>query len=263
MTSVISAAMSAINGSWLCSPGQHSEEASVTRPFPVVTASFGRLLLVLLVIDFTFILVNILAAIAKDLDLIAVVPPMLKITQDRALPEDFNYLKWLVICVGLVWMGLRDRWLAPALWAAVFLIILIDDSFQLHEHIGSQLAGWLDLPDYALLYGNDVGEVAVFAAMGLLALAIVGVLFGQRDQASRLLSRRYLLIVLALGFFGVGIDVMHSVVAHLTQESTVASILAQIFGVIEDGGEMLVASLAVALTLVPDAGRNKLQSQRS
>lgn len=235
----------------------------MARPFPFVTVQFSRLLLILLILDFTFILVNVIAAIAKDLDLIAAVPPMLKITQDRALPEDFNYLKWLIICVGLVWMGLRDRWLAPALWAAVFLLILIDDSFQLHEHIGSQLSGWLELPDYALIYGNDVGEVAVFAAMGLLALSIVGVLFGQRDRASRLLSGRYLLIVLALGFFGVGIDVMHSVVSHLTYEGSVASVLAQVFGVLEDGGEMLVASLAVALTLVPDARRDGLQPQSS
>lgn len=235
----------------------------LTRPFPFLTLPFRKLLLILVVIDVAFILVNLVAAIARDVDLISAVPPMLKISEDRALPEGFNYLKWMVICAALLLMGLRTRWLAPALWATVFFLILIDDSFQLHEHFGSRLATLLELADYSLLSGTAMGEIAAFGAMGMLAVALVGALFRQRDPETQLLSQRYLVIILALGIFGVGFDLMHAAVRNLTFAPHVVSLLSQIFTVIEDGGEMLVASLAVALTLVPDAGRNKLQPQRS
>ncbi len=255
MPKVFSAEVPANIGSKLHLPLRHSEEAALTRPFSFVTLRFRTLLLILLSIDFAFILVNVVAAVAKDAHLISNVPTLLKITEDRALPEDFNYLKWLVICIALAWTSLRDRWLAPVLWAVVFLIILIDDSFQVHEHVGSSLSEWLDLHDSALFDGKDVGELAVFGAMGLLSLSIVAILLRQRDHASRLLSRRYLLIVLVLGFFGVGVDAIHSVIAHLTYGTSIASVLAQLFGMIEDGGEMLVASFATAITLVPDGSR--------
>lgn len=255
MPKVFSAEVPADIGSKLHLPFRHSEEAALTRPFSFVTLRFRTLLLILLSVDFAFILINVVAVVAKDAHLISSVPTMLKITEDRALPEDFNYLKWLVICVALVWTSLRDRWLAPVLWAVVFLIILVDDSFQLHERVGSSLSGWFELHDSALFDGKDIGELAVFAAMGLLSLSIVAVLLRQRDHASRLLSRRYLLIVLILGFFGVGIDAVHSVIAHQTYGTSITTVLSQLLGMVEDGGEMLVASLAVALTLAPVGSR--------
>lgn len=224
----------------------------MNRPFPVVTLSFRKLLLILLAIDLVFILVNVLAAFAKDMSLLAEVPRQLKITEDRSIPEFFNYLEWFAIFAGLLWLGLRDRWLAPSLWALVFLLILVDDAFQMHEQIGRYLSGRLELPDFTLIYGNEIGEIVVFSVMGALALLITGILLTRRDEPSRWLSRRYFLIVLALGFFGVGVDALHSMIAHLTDGTPHASALARLFGTLEDGGEMVVASIAAAFTLALD-----------
>lgn len=233
-------------------PVRHNEEVALIRPFPAVTLSFRTLFLALLAIDLAFILCNVIAALAKDLALVSAVPPMLKITEDRSIPEYFNYLEWLVIFAGLLWLGLRDRWLAPLLWSAVFFLILIDDSFQVHEQIGRLVSTYLALPDFTLFYGSDIGEIIVFSAMGALAIGITLILLTRRDMVSRWLSRRYFLIVLALAFFGVGVDAMHSIIAHMTEGTRFAMVLAQLFGMIEDGGEMVIASLAVAMTLAPD-----------
>jgi hypothetical protein len=227
----------------------------VTRPFPFVTLSFRTLLLILLAIDVTFILANVLAVIAHDAGLLQDVPIWLKVTEDREPPEDFNYIKWAVIALALFWLAIRDRWLAPALWGIVFVLILLDDSLQIHETLGAAISGWLAIPDDALLYGHDFGEVIVFGVMGLVALVIALFLVTRRDALSRLLNNRYILVILALGFCGVGFDAIHSVVQHVTGTSALATLVQQVFGMLEDGGEMVIGSFATAMTLVPGPAR--------
>ena len=71
------------------------------RPFRIVGQSFKTLFIAFVAIDLGFILLNILAVGAHHLSLIDTVPEALRITQDGALPEEFNYLKWLIIVVSL------------------------------------------------------------------------------------------------------------------------------------------------------------------
>lgn len=221
------------------------------RPFPIVTMSFRALLLTLLVVDFAFILVNVLAVLAYDVSLIHGVPVWLKVTEDLEPPEDFNYLKWLVIAVALIWLAIRDRWLAPVLWSIVFAMILADDALQIHEHLGRLLSTTLKIPDGTLVYGTDLGELIVFGVMGAITLAIALFLLTRTDDLSRLMNKRYVVIILALGFCGVGFDAIHSVIQHVTGTSSLATLLQQVFGMMEDGGEMLVGSWATAMTLAP------------
>lgn len=228
---------------------RRTRAAPVTRPFPLITLSVRSLLCLLLAVDFAFILTNVLAALAQNAHLIERVPRWMKITEDLEPPEDFNYLKWLVIVLALSWMALRERWLAPMLWAVVFTMILADDSFQLHERLGDLATTWLRIPDNALLYGRDLGELLVFGTMGVVALTIFAFLFTRRDAPTRQMNWRYLLIVIGIGFFGVVIDGLHSVLAHLSGADLFGTMTRQALGMIEDGGEMVVGSLAVALTL--------------
>lgn len=225
------------------------------------------LLCLLLAVDFAFILTNVVAVLAQNAHLIERVPLWMKITEDLEPPEDFNYLKWLVIVLALCWLALRERWLAPLLWAFIFAMILADDSFQLHERLGDLAATWLDISDNALLYGRDLGELMVFGAMGIVALTTVAFLFSRHDAPTRQMNWRYLLIVLGIGFFGVVIDGLHSILTHLTGADMVGTMSRQALGLIEDGGEMVVGSLAVALTLgkgapaVPEGARTALPDE--
>jgi hypothetical protein len=225
----------------------------VTRPFPFVTLSFQTLLFALLAIDCAFIAANVLAVLAVDLSLTDHVPIWLKITEDREPPEDFNYLKWLVIIVALGWMAIRDRWLAPALWALVFALILADDAFQIHENMGESLAGVLGAFDSALLSARDLGEMLVFGTLGTIAVSIALLLYLRNDPPSRRMNQTYVLVMIALGIFGVGMDALHAMIEHVTGSSGLATALQQFLGMVEDGGEMLVGSYAVAATLAPQS----------
>ncbi|MFM7444385.1 MAG: hypothetical protein ACKO2N_10810, partial [Tabrizicola sp.] len=188
----------------------------------------------LLAIDVGFIIVNIAAVLAAKAHVIAAVPEMLKVTHDLALPEDFNYVKWAVIAAALIWLSIRDRWLPPLLWAVVFLMILADDSLQFHETLGHAMSTALDLPSNAMLYGDDLGEVAVFGIMGLIALGLGIAAFSQSGRASRVLGLRYCIVIAGLGFFGVGIDTAHQIIVHLLNGTWFDTVLQQIAGMLED-----------------------------
>ncbi len=223
-----------------------------SRPFASVGHSFTTLLIAFIIIDLGFILANALAIGLHHFGMIGTVPEMLRITQDRALPEDYNYLKWAIIVVALLWMSIRDRWLPPVLWAIVFAMILADDSMQLHERLGAKIAVWTELPSSTYFYADDLGEMLAFGLMGLVTLALTATLFTRRGASARGLSLRYGLAILALGSFGVGIDAIHQLASHFSEGTSFATLLSQLFGMIEEGGEMIVASFAAAMTLASD-----------
>lgn len=219
------------------------------RPFRIVGQSFKTLFIAFVAIDLGFILLNILAVVAHHLSLIDTVPEALRITQDGALPEEFNYLKWLIIVVSLAWLALRDHWLAPFGWALVFAMILADDSLQLHEQFGAAISSSSWVPSSNVFYASNVGEVLAFAIMGLIALGIGTVLYRRSRAPGRALSVRYAVVLLVLGCFGVGVDAVHQLASNMTEGTPAATLLSQLFGMVEEGGEMLVASFAVAMTL--------------
>lgn len=225
----------------------------MTRPFPQVSASFRAVLLGLVAVDLVLIGINVAASLLQSGGMLSAVPDLLKVTQDRSLPEDYNYLKWALIVVALVWMAIRDRWLPPMAWAVVFFMILIDDSLQMHETLGLILSIDLQLPDAYYLLGNDIGEILVFLAMGAIALGVTTLLLTRSGRNAARMTLRYYAILIVLGAFGVGIDALHQVVSHFLSGQASADFVSRIMGLLEDGGEMLVASWAVALTLAPPA----------
>lgn len=225
----------------------------MNRPFPLLTAPFRTVLIWLILVDLALIALNIAAFFMQSADVISAVPEMLKVTTDRALPEDFNYAKWAVIVIALLWIALRDRWLPALIWSLVFSMILTDDSFQVHEYLGAWISDDLRLQTTLFLFGSDLGEIMVFVAMGLIAVILTVLLLTRHGQASATVSVRYFAILIALGFFGVGIDAVHQVISHFLDGASGGKLVSGVLGLAEDGGEMIVASFAAALTLAPPA----------
>lgn len=219
------------------------------RPFPIITLSFAAILLVLLAVDFGLVLLDAIAFFAVKASLISAIPDAIKITVDGAPPEMWGYVKWAIIIVSLVRLAIRDRWLVPFRWALVFLMVLIDDSMQGHEIIGSMIAGSLPLPASLQSQSQDIAEVLVFAAMGAIAVLLTATLFTRNGPVARALSLRFLVIILFLAFFGVALDFLHQSIKLFSEGTFAAAFLPQIFALLEDGGEMIVASIATAFVL--------------
>lgn len=223
----------------------------MTRPFASLTASFRTVLFWLLAVDVSFVLIHGIGFLMNRAGLTGKVPPLLRIAEDSSLPEIFNYVKWTIILLALLWLAIRKRWWTPFAWSLVFLLILVDDSFQLHETFGAVIADYGVLPEDFLVQPNDLGELIVFGLMGLSVILLTGFTFTRSGATSRRLSMTYAAIILALGFFGVGVDIVHQAIAYFAEGHPTAELLPHVFALIEDGGEMVVASIATALTLAP------------
>lgn len=228
------------------------------RPFPIVTLSFGTLLALVLASDVAFIFTDLVGFAAEKAGLIAEVPPFLKITRDWALPELVGYLKWAVIIAALVKLSLRDHSSVPFRWALVFLMILFDDAMQIHETLGLFLWGIIPYPPSLAARGDDLSEILVFGGMGLVAVTLTATLFFRHGPLARALSLRLLLIVAGLVFFGVLLDFVHQLVTSFSKGTAFQGYLPPLFSLLEDGGEMVVASFATAYMLtLPDLDRTR------
>lgn len=219
------------------------------RPFPIVTRSFSAILSVLLAVDIDFMLLDAAAFFAVKVSLISAIPDEIKITVDGALPEVWGYVKWTIIIISLVRLSVRERWSVPFRWALVFLMVLIDDSLQEHEAIGSLIEGSLPLPASLQSQGQDIAELLVFGAMGIIAVLLTATLFTRNGPVARALSQRFLMIILFLAFFGVALDFLHQTIRLFSEGTLVAAFLPHIFALLEDGGEMIVASIATPFVL--------------
>ncbi len=229
--------------------------------WPLARAAFWPLVFWLVGIDLAFMVVNFVAFALHKADMIADVPVLLKITADWSLPEIFGYVKWLVIMTALLFIARRDRSVMALLWAAVFLLIFADDAFQFHENTGAWLSGTYGFQDRARLYGSDIGELTYFFAAGTAVLVLVALVVRNRGTAAYVMSKRYVLVLAGLGVFGVGADAVHQVIAHLTTGMSFGWLMEPIFALIEDGGEMVVGSVAVAMTLAIQLPRSAAEPQ--
>jgi len=162
--------------------------------------------------------------------------PLYELGRDRGYPELFQYLKWLWIIILLIYVSASSRSLRYIAWGLVFTYFLCDDAFSIHEKIGKHLAENLTLTPPFGLRLRDLGELAVSAAAGVILSSVVIWTYVPGSQSFKKFSQDMLLLILVLAFFGVVVDMVDIAIEW---GWTVEVILS----VIEDGGEMLVASL--------------------
>ncbi len=195
------------------------------------------------------VIVLLLALAAIDLVLIAIHAIHVRyglpgggiwlISRDRGIPEIFQYIKEAAIVVTLIVCYRRHRSAIYLAWAATFGYFLVDDAAEVHETLGDLLADGIGLDEPFGLDGRDAGQVIVSASIGLVLLTAIAVTTSGDRSVARPLTMRLLPLLVALGFFGVVVDVIDAI---------------DVLGLVEDGGEM--ATMSVAVVVVVDHWRN-------
>jgi len=188
-------------------------------------------LILLLCADLAFIALHSINTLTPFLN-----NSLYSLERERSYPEMYQYLKWLWIIILLVYVSILRRSFSYIAWGLVFTYFLCDDALSIHERVGRHVAGSLTLTPPLGLRLQDLGELAVSAAAGMILLSLVIWACLHGSQAFKKMSQDMMLLVLALVFFGVVVDM-----AHISIE--LGRKVNFILGVIEDGGEMLVASL--------------------
>ena len=193
--------------------------------------SASLFLILLLCADFVFIglhAVNTLTPLLKS--------ALYSLGSDSSYSEMFQYLKWLWIIILLAYVSRSRRSFGYLAWLLLFVYFLCDDALSIHEKVGEHIAGYLTLTPPFGLGLQDLGELLVSAVAGMVLFSFVTWAYLQGSQVFRKVSQDLLLLILALVFFGVFVDMVHAAI-HSGWRADFVLV------VIEDGGEMLVASV--------------------
>ncbi len=195
------------------------------------------LLKVFLLVDIMFIIGHIISTLLQDYFEPGVLRSFL-VTQDRGYPELFQYLKYLAIVLIVTKRIIASKKYDYLPWLVLFLIMFIDDAFMLHERFGHFFAKILVLQPAWGLRAVDFGELIYATLMGLMFL---GPLLWYYYKGSGIVKKTFFDIFILFSillFFGVAFDMLHQVFEEY-------NIIYSVFGLIEDGGEMIALSVLV------------------
>jgi hypothetical protein len=169
---------------------------------------------------------------------------MFSIEWEMGHGEVFQYIKEFWIASLLVLRTVSPLPLSLALrglnlgWGLLFVYLLLDDSIKIHESLGEFLAkvtglsAWMGEGDRA----NSIGEVAISLMIATVFLGGIFWAYRHCTKVDRQMSTNLTRLLLALVFFGVGVDALHGIIGGSYPVQVAWSIL-------EDGGEMIMMSL--------------------
>jgi hypothetical protein len=202
------------------------------RPAVSTSASIGVLLAALVSVDLALIALHLAKPYFELLR-----PHYFSLEADGGIAESYGYVKEGAVVVAMLLCWKRRRSPTFFVWSVVFAILLIDDSFSLHERVGEWLGIELGLPGWLGLRPQDVGELLFAAVLGCATLALLGAAIARERGAAVAPSITLAVLLGALVLCGVVIDAVH-VIAYFSRSS-----LAWVLTIVEDGGELLVMSL--------------------
>ena len=192
-------------------------------------------LMLLLCADLAFIALHTIEVLTTFLN-----NPLLSLERDLGFAEVYQYIKWFWVIILLIFISITTKSINYSAWVIFFTYLLLDDALEIHEGIGELIAGHLTLTPPLGLRLQDLGELAVTGTAGVVLLFLVLLAYLYGSKAFKKMSLDLLLLIFALAFFGVIVDMVH-VITYLSVQ--IGWKVSAVLAVIEDGGEMFVASL--------------------
>ncbi|WP_162051956.1 hypothetical protein [Pontibacter pamirensis] len=161
----------------------------------------------------------------------------LRLDKDGGYAEVFQYAQYVLIAGFLTVLFFKQKKGVYLIWALLFLYFYVDDAFSIHESYGKAVVIYFSIQNFMGLRGQDFGELAVSAVTGLFFLLPIANYAVRGSSESRHFSIQFLLLLGVFVFFGVGVDMLHSLLNFLPGSG--------ILTVIEDSGEMFSMSAMV------------------
>jgi hypothetical protein len=217
-----------------------------------------RFLILLILADSGFILVHLLHVHTRFF-----LGPLFSIQRDWGYAEVFQYLKEFWIVVLLIVLAIRRASFLYLAWSLLFLYLLVDDSLRIHERLGGLIVSRFDIHSGFGLRGQDFGELMVSSFFGTLLFLFIAAMHHVSDFSDKRISKSLFIMIALLVLFGVIIDMVDILFQQLMATS--------VFGIIEDGGEMVVMSAITSFAFrlhssheeIPDLSKKTDQPRKS
>lgn len=164
----------------------------------------------------------------------------LDLEQPLSVPSVLQWLELSAAVVLLVLAYARLRKPAYAAASAILGVVAIDDALELHERIGAWAEDSLALPAIGGLEAHDLGELAFGGFLGLIILILIAWAWIRSERPERTFIALMAGLMALLGLFGFVVDVFHAAAPE-------GSLREAFIGTVEDGGELIVATLTLAV----------------
>jgi hypothetical protein len=206
------------------SPVTHAERSSHKHAVGV--------LLLLLAID----AVMIVLAVMQNRGVLT--DPRFLLWWERGFPEMLQYAKYAAGAIIMFRGAARGYGRTAVVWGMLFMLLLCEDSLMIHERIGARIGTYLHFPSIRSMEPAQLGEIVVAAGEGGTFFIALVLTLRTASHASRRLTFALLVGLFALAGFGVIVDAINSMASRGTW-------IRRVLGFVEDGGEMVAASLLV------------------
>ena len=214
------------------SPRHRLATLAVSRLQPIL--EHDTVLLMLLLGDALFLALNLLQLATPFFR-----DPAFSIEAERGFGETYQYLKAYWASMLTLFIAVSRRKPLYAVWSVLFAYVLVDDMFTLHEHAGAVVAARLPSVSWSPLRGQDVGEAMYAAALGSMFLTVGALVYRTSDSHTRRDTIQLLRLIVYFAAFAVGLDLVH--------ETSGRGVLHTAVGLVEEGGEMVLMSIIVAV----------------
>ena len=196
------------------------------------------LLLILVTMDIVFVLghalVIYLIFIRVEFDWS--ISNMFLVDYDGGYPEIFQYLKYILIIISIIYIVYHKKEYNYLSWLLLFILLLFDDALSFHEQFGGFISERFNYKPMFGLRAQDLGELTYVALFG--PLVLLALILGYRNGNEKYKKTNLDLVLLfsLFLFFGIVIDMLHV----LFEDNRYTKL---IMVLLEDGGEMLALSL--------------------
>ena len=168
------------------------------------------------------------------------VDPRYAISKDRGFGEIFQYVKEYWVSLIFFWLAVKNRSLLYLSYSLLFVYILVDDSFMIHEKLGKEISIYFGFPTMLKLRPRDFGEMSIYAIVGLSFLFLVGLTYPGSTQNLKKTCRKSFVFLAIFFLFGAVIDMATIMIANIFSKN---SLWYSLIILLEDGGEMIIVSV--------------------
>ena len=196
------------------------------------------LLLILVAMDIIFVLGHALVIylIFRRVEFDWSISNMLRVDYDGGYPEIFQYLKYILIIIAIIYIMYQKKEYNYLSWLLLFILLFFDDALRFHEYFGGLVSERFNYKPMFGLGTQDLGELTYVALFGPLVLLVLFLGYRNGNEKYKKTNLDLVLLFSLFLFFGIVIDMLH-VLFNDNRYTKLIMVL------LEDGGEMLALSL--------------------
>ncbi|WP_114791373.1 hypothetical protein U0035_00565 [Niabella yanshanensis] len=163
-------------------------------------------------------------------------PDLYDIETNDSYAEDFQNLKWIIMMMALAIIAVLRQEKKYFTWILVILFLFLEDVFRIHQSLGHFFYNMFGMTTGQR--GSKIMELFAAAFLGFIFMAPVFEAYKKGDALFRKHSKAIFILLGLFLFFAIVIDQAHRLA--MIQYNWKYNV---VFGLLEDGGELIAESL--------------------